>query len=124
MYNTPAGNPINNYTYKDLEALYPIYIGYQEQYYNTYQPTSLSQRINDPSNKGPSKQPFYAMGQMENYDHLSNPVTQFNPNNMVKYCKPYYSMKEPNDEDDIRQNSHIHKGHKTSNVSVHGYNIY
>jgi hypothetical protein len=122
MYNTPAGNPINNYTYKDLEALYPIYIGYQEQYYNTYQPTSLSQRINDPSNKGPSKQPLYAMGQMENYDHLSNPVTQFNPNNMVKYCKPYYSMTEPNDE--IRQTSNIIQGHKTSNVSVHGYNIY
>ncbi len=63
MYNFPAGNPINSYTYKDLEALYPIYIGYQEQYYNTYHPTSLSQRINDPSNKGPSKQPLYAMGQ-------------------------------------------------------------
>jgi hypothetical protein len=45
MYNFPAGNPINSYTYKDLEALYPIYIGYQEQYYNTYHPTSLSQRI-------------------------------------------------------------------------------
>jgi hypothetical protein len=44
MYNIPAGNPINNYTYKDLEALFPIYIGYQEQYYNTYQPTSISQR--------------------------------------------------------------------------------
>ena len=63
------------------------------------------------------------MGQMENYDHLHNPVNQNNPNNMLRYCKPYYSMKESTD-DDMRQNSHIHHGHKTSNVSVHGFNIY
>ncbi len=55
---------------------------------------------------------MYAMGQMENQDHLSNPVTQFNLNNMVYYSKPFYSMKEPNDE--IRQDSHINQGHKSS----------
>ncbi len=76
MYNFPSSNPINGYTYKDLESLFPIYIGYQEQYYNTYQQTALSQRVNDPSNKGPSKQPLFAMGQMKNYDHLYNPVNQ------------------------------------------------
>ncbi len=64
------------------------------------------------------------MGHMENYDHLGNPVTQFNPNKMVKYCKPYYSMKESSEYNDTRQISHIHQGHKTSNVSVHGYKIY
>ncbi len=36
MYNFPSGNRINSYTYQDLESLFPIYIGYQEQYYNTY----------------------------------------------------------------------------------------
>ncbi len=43
---------------------------------------------------------------------------------MVKYSKPCNSMKEASEDNDIRQQSHIHLGHKTSNVSVHGYNIY
>ena len=122
MYTTPSGNPINGYTYKDLNELYPIYLGYQDLYYNTYQPLPITQRINDPSNKPPQKQTLYAAGQAENYDHLSNPVTQNNPNKMVYYCKPFYSIKEQADEP--RQLSIIDYGHRTSNVSVHGYNIY
>lgn len=123
MYTTPSGNPINNYTYRDFQHLYPIYIGFQDLYYNHYQPLPITQRINDPSNKGPIRDTLYGPGIYENYDHLNNPVTQNNPNKMVYYCKPFYSMKEPTD-DEPRQISYAEYGKKTSNVSVHGYNIY
>jgi len=122
MYTTPSGNPLNPYSgYKDFNSLYPIYIEYQNLYYNTRQALPITQRINDPSNLPPKRQTLYSLGgQIRNFDYFYG--TQDNPNLMKKYSKPYYSMKEPNN--DGRSFSFAELGKATSNVSVHGYNIY
>ena len=131
-YSTYDVSSLNQYNYKNLIDIYPVYQTYQEQYYNTKQinPISLATmniQSMDPSNLPCDVRPMiYEQGDADNREKLNlhrTPAT--NPNLWQSFLPPkagYYNNNEHN-QNVIRPISNIKAGQATNFQDIHGYYI-
>ena len=136
-YMTYDSSSLNQYNYKNLDDIFPIYQQYQNLYYNTRQinPITLSNlnaQTRDPTNLPCDIRPTIYDGLDGVYGENSmNDITQFqtrynNPNNWrdnIPSKHGYYNQNE-HTNNNYRPISSIQAGQATSNQDVHGYLLF
>ena len=120
----------NQYNYKNLNDLYPVY---QSLYYNTRQINPISLATLTPTSMDPSNLPcdvrptIYEQGDADNREKLKLYRTPLNNPNLWQSHLPaksgYYNNNEHNSNNNIRPLSAINIGQSTSAQNIHGYYI-
>ena len=129
-YSTFDVSSTNQYNYKNLNDLYPVY---QSLYYNTRQINPISLATLTPTSMDPSNLPcdirptIYEQGDADNREKLNLYRTPLNNPNLWQSHLPaksgYYNNNEHNSNNNIRPLSAINIGQSTSVQNIHGYYI-
>ena len=129
-YSTFDVSSTNQYNYKNLNDLYPVY---QSLYYNTRQINPISLSTLTPTSMDPSNLPcdvrptIYEQGDADNREKLKLYRTPLNNPNLWQSHLPaksgYYNNNEHNSNNNIRPLSAINIGQSTSVQNIHGYYI-
>ena len=129
-YSTFDVSSTNQYNYKNLNDLYPVY---QSLYYNTRQINPISLATLTPTSMDPSNLPcdirptIYEQGDADNREKLNLYRTPLNNPNLWQSHLPaksgYYNSNEHNANNNIRPLSAINIGQSTSVQNIHGYYI-
>ena len=136
-YMTYDSSSLNQYSYKNLDDVFPVYQQYQNLFYFTRQiyPITLSNvspQSRDPSNLPCDIRPTIYDGLDGVYGENSlNDITQFqtrynNPNNWRDNIQPkhgYYNQYE-HTNNYYRPKSLIQAGQASSNQDIHGYLLF
>ena len=121
---------LNPYNYKSLNSNFENYQHEQNLYYSTRQINPISIVNTSPQNRDPSNLPcdvrtnIYFQGDANNNELLNIHRTPANNPNLWRDQLPaehnYYRTTEYN-PNNIRQLSHVQKGHESSIIDYHGY---
>ena len=132
-YSTYDVSSTNQYNYRNLIDVYPVYQLYQDQYYNTRQINPISLSTLSPSSLDPSNLPcdvrtlIYEQGDADNREKLNLYRTPLNNPNLWQSHLPaksgYYNNNEHNENNYIRAISAINVGQSTSSQDIHGFLI-
>ena len=136
-YMTYDSSSLNQYSYKNLDDVFPVYQQYQNLYYFTRQINPITLSNVSPQSRNPSNLPcdirptiydgvngVYGDSSLNNITHLQTP--QNNPNNWrdnIQSQPGYYNQNE-HTLNYKRPISSIQAGHATSNQDIHGYLLF
>ena len=136
-YPTLSGSVLNQYNYKNMDDVLPVYQQHQNLYYFTRQinPITLSNvspQSRDPSNLPSDIRPTIYDGVDGVYgNHSMNDITQHqtrenNPNNWLDLItsKPGYYNQNEHTNNYYRPKSAIQAGIASSNQDINGYLIF
>ena len=123
----------NQYNYRNLIDVYPVYQLYQDQYYNTRQINPISLATLSPTTLDPSNLPcdvrpmIYEQGDADNREKLNLHRTPLNNPNLWQSHLPaksgYYNNNEHNANNNIRPISAINVGQSTSAQDIRGFYV-
>ena len=132
-YSTNDVSSTNQYNYRNLIDVYPVYQLYQDQYYNTRQINPISLASVSPSSLDPSNLPcdvrpmIYEQGDADNREKLNLHRTPLNNPNLWQSHLPaksgYYNNNEHNANNNIRPISAINVGQSTSAQDIRGFYV-
>ena len=132
-YSTNDISSTNQYNYRNLIDVYPVYQLYQDQYYNTRQINPISLATLSPTTLDPSNLPcdvrpmIYEQGDADNREKLNLHRTPLNNPNLWQSHLPaksgYYNNNEHNANNNIRPISAINVGQSTSAQDIRGFYV-
>ena len=136
-YMTYDSSSLNQYSYKNMDDVFPVYQQYQNMYYFTRQinpitSSNVSAQSRDPTNLPSDIRPTIFDGVDGVYgNHSMNDITQHqtrfnNPNNWQDniQSKPGYYDKNKHTLNNKRPMSYIQVGQATSNQDINGYSLF
>ena len=132
-YSTNDISSTNQYNYRNLIDVYPVYQLYQDQYDNTRQINPISLATLSPTTLDPSNLPcdvrpmIYEQGDADNREKLNLHRTPLNNPNLWQSHLPaksgYYNNNEHNANNNIRPISAINVGQSTSAQDIRGFYV-
>ena len=136
-YPTLSGSVLNQYNYKNMDDVLPVYQQYQNLYHFTRQINPISLSNVSPQSRDPSNLPcdmritlydgidgVYGHNSMNDINHIQ--TRQNNPNNWLDNIQPkqgYYNQNE-HTLNNKRPISSIQAGIASSNQDIYGYLLF
>ena len=136
-YPTLSGSVLNQYNYKNMDEVLPVYQQYQNLYHFTRQINPISLSNVNAQSRDPSNLPcdmritlydgidgVYGHNSMNDINHIQ--TRQNNPNNWLDNIQPkqgYYNQNE-HTLNNKRPISSIQAGIASSNQDIHGYLLF